>query len=101
MHTRERLAQSGDVLIRRDSDRDALRDEVRGISDRMLARTLADLERDGMVTRTVHSAIPPHVEYEASPLGLDVSVHLGALIHMVESRLPEVLEAQSHFDADQ
>lgn len=69
--------------------------------DRMLARTLADLERDGMVTRTVHSAIPPHVEYEASPLGLDVSVHLGALIHMVESRLPEVLEAQSHFDADQ
>lgn len=46
----------------------ALRRRVDGVSERMLSQTLQNLERDGMVTRTVLEAIPPKVEYELSTL---------------------------------
>ena len=42
---------------------------VDGISQRMLTQTLRDLERNGVVTRTVYPTIPPRVEYALSPLG--------------------------------
>lgn len=40
-----------------------------GISQRMLSRTLRELERDGLVNRTQYSTIPPKVEYTLTPLG--------------------------------
>ena len=40
-----------------------------GISQRMLSRTLRELERDGLVNRTQCSTIPPKVEYTLTPLG--------------------------------
>ena len=42
---------------------------IKGISQRMLIVTLRNLERDGMIMRTVHATIPPRVEYELSELG--------------------------------
>ncbi|MGD7732289.1 winged helix-turn-helix transcriptional regulator [Propionibacteriaceae bacterium G57] len=58
------------ALLREDDLRfGELRRRVGGISDRMLSQTLGQLERDGFVQRTVHSAIPPHVEYSLTPLG--------------------------------
>jgi len=53
---------------------------VTGISQRMLTRTLRQLERDGLLTRTVHAAVPPRVDYALTPLGttlLDSVVALG------------------------
>lgn len=41
----------------------ALRDEVEGISHKMLTQNLRMLERDGLVDRTVHPTVPPRVEY--------------------------------------
>jgi DNA-binding HxlR family transcriptional regulator len=46
-----------------------LRRRVRGISERMLAQTLQELEADGFVLRTAHAVVPPHVDYELTPLG--------------------------------
>ncbi|MGW5745731.1 winged helix-turn-helix transcriptional regulator [Amycolatopsis sp. NPDC003861] len=42
---------------------------VTGISQRMLTRTLRQLERDGLLTRTVHPSVPPRVEYTLTGLG--------------------------------
>jgi DNA-binding HxlR family transcriptional regulator len=63
-----------------------LRREIGGISQQMLTRTLRGLERDGMVSRTVHPTTPPQVEYALTPLGhslAEEAVRLGqwALAH--------------------
>jgi DNA-binding HxlR family transcriptional regulator len=42
---------------------------VGGVSQRMLTKTLRQMEDDGFVTRTVHPVVPPKVEYELTPLG--------------------------------
>jgi DNA-binding HxlR family transcriptional regulator len=42
---------------------------VTGISQRMLTLTVRALERDGLVTRTVHPSIPPRVEYALTDRG--------------------------------
>ncbi|MEU3766238.1 helix-turn-helix domain-containing protein [Amycolatopsis keratiniphila] len=53
---------------------------ITGISQRMLTLTLRHLERDGLVTRTVHPSVPPRVDYTLTALGttlLDAAVALG------------------------
>jgi DNA-binding HxlR family transcriptional regulator len=42
---------------------------IPGISQRMLSRTLAQLHRDGLITRTAYAEVPPRVEYALAPLG--------------------------------
>lgn len=46
-----------------------LRDEVGGISHKMLTQNLRMLERNGLVSRTVHPSIPPRVEYALTEAG--------------------------------
>lgn len=43
--------------------------DIDGISQRMLTVTLRGLERDGLVTRTVHAVVPPRVDYALTPMG--------------------------------
>lgn len=75
-----------------------IRRKVEGISDRMLSQTLAQLERDGMVDRTVHSSIPPHVDYSLTPLGAKLSDALVLLVSTVEAELDQVVKAQENYD---
>ena len=72
----------------------ALRRRVEGVSEKMLSQTLQALERDGMLTREVVTAIPPRVEYELSPLGADVAQRLRALADLLEARAGEVQRAR-------
>lgn len=76
-----------------------IRRRIDGISDRMLSQTLTQLERDGMVERTVHSSIPPHVDYQLTPLGQTIAEPLISLISTLESELSTVLDAQQEYDA--
>lgn len=46
---------------------------VPGISQKMLTKTLRQMEFDGLVTRTIHPVIPPHVDYRLTPLGHSLS----------------------------
>ncbi|MDQ7810620.1 helix-turn-helix domain-containing protein [Amycolatopsis sp. A133] len=54
---------------------------VTGISQRMLTRTLRQLERDGLLTRTVHPSVPPRVEYTLTEVGATL---LGSLTHLAD-----------------
>lgn len=46
-----------------------LRRELPGISHKMLTQQLRELERHGLIRRTVHPVVPPHVDYDITPLG--------------------------------
>ncbi|QCQ92399.1 transcriptional regulator [Rhodococcus sp. SGAir0479] len=77
----------------------ALRRRVDGVSERMLAQTLQQLERDGLVHREVRETLPPHVEYSLTPLGRDIAERLTGLIVLLESRMPDIRAAQTRYDA--
>jgi DNA-binding HxlR family transcriptional regulator len=68
-----------------------LRRHIGGISERMLAQTLQDLEADGFVLRTAHPVVPPHVDYELTPLGQGAAAQVVSLVSWVESHLPQIL----------
>lgn len=49
---------------------------MHGVTQRMLTRTLRQLERDGLILRYDHREVPPRVEYELSELGQGLLVHM-------------------------
>lgn len=75
-----------------------LRRSVEGISQRMLTHTLRQLERDGLVERTVYPSVPVRVEYELTPLGRTLIEPLAALADWVESHRSVILSAHAAYD---
>ncbi|MET8949877.1 winged helix-turn-helix transcriptional regulator [Streptomyces sp. NPDC004393] len=75
-----------------------LRRRVDGVSEKMLSQTLHALERDGLVHRDAQPTNPPRVDYELTPLGHEVAERLLGLIHFVEGRMDDVLEARRRYD---
>ncbi|KPI03352.1 transcriptional regulator, HxlR family [Actinobacteria bacterium OK006] len=75
-----------------------LRRRVDGVSEKMLSQTLHALERDGLVHREAQPTNPPRVDYTLTPLGREVSARLLNLIHFVEGRMDDVLEARECYD---
>ncbi|MEV0246610.1 helix-turn-helix domain-containing protein [Nocardia sp. NPDC050712] len=57
-----------------------LRRVIPGATQRMLTLQLRELERDGVITRTVYPEVPPRVEYELTPFGRS----LGPLLELME-----------------
>src|SRR5688572_30434050 len=76
-----------------------LRREIDGISQRMLTVTLRQLERDGLVTRTVYPVVPPRVEYALTPLGATLHSTIQALVSWTETHQEEVVAARAAYDA--
>jgi DNA-binding HxlR family transcriptional regulator len=72
---------------------------IDGITARMLTVTLRGLERDGIVTRTIHPVIPPRVEYALTPMGRTLLDTIGQLVTWTDSHLPEIEAARAAYDA--
>jgi DNA-binding HxlR family transcriptional regulator len=72
---------------------------IPGVSPKMLTQTLRALERDGLVTRTVHAVVPPRVDYELTSLGRSLLVLVDALRDWAESHIVDVIEARAAYDA--
>ena len=70
-----------------------------GISQRMLSRTLKELERDGLVNRTYHPTIPPKVEYNLTPMGQSFREPVSALGHWALDNLAKIDVAREVYDA--
>ncbi len=71
---------------------------VDGISQRMLTVTLRQLERDGLVRRTVHPVVPPRVDYELTPLGATLHDTIEALVNWTEEHRQEIAAARDDYD---
>ncbi|UNO39364.1 helix-turn-helix domain-containing protein [Streptomyces sp. MST-110588] len=76
-----------------------LRREVDGISQRMLTVTLRQLERDGLVRRTVHPVVPPRVDYALTPLGATLHDTIQSLVTWTEEHQNEIATARAAYDA--
>lgn len=68
------------------------------ISRRMLTQGLRDLERDGILLRTVFDSRPPSVEYRLTPLGQSLMIPLLALVDWASTHSERVFSAQDLFD---
>jgi DNA-binding HxlR family transcriptional regulator len=72
---------------------------VPGISQKMLTQTLRQMERNGLVVRTVHAVVPPRVDYRLSPLGLSLGEAFCGVWTWAESNIDTVETARAGFDA--
>lgn len=75
-----------------------LRRLIPDISQRMLTQTLRDLQRNGLISRTVFPTQPPSVEYRLTTLGESLLEPLGALVRWAETHYGIILAARGHFD---
>jgi DNA-binding HxlR family transcriptional regulator len=76
-----------------------LRHQIDGISQRMLTLTLRQLERDGLVRRTVYPVVPPRVEYQLTPLGTTLLDTIQPLVAWARTHRDEVAAARATYDA--
>jgi len=71
-----------------------LRRKIGGVSEKMLAQTLQQLEQDGFIDRVSHPVVPPHVEYSLTALGEEIGSQVESLIEWIETNLPKIMMAQ-------
>jgi DNA-binding HxlR family transcriptional regulator len=86
------LAEAGEMRFSR------LRDRIGGVSQKMLTKTLRQLERDGLVTRRVHPEVPPRVDYRLTPLGESLGESVCGIWMWVEKHMKEVERHRRAYD---
>lgn len=74
---------------------------IDGVSPKMLTQTLRALERDGLISRTVHAVVPPRVDYALTKLGESLLDLVGALESWAQTHMEDVLAARSAYDSGQ
>ena len=77
-----------------------LRREIPSVSQRMLTLTLRNLERDGLVSRTVTASIPPRVDYALTEMGRSLLKPVNALAEWAIDNVETIHAAQARFDAE-
>lgn len=89
----ETLSEQGEMRFSR------IADAVNGISQKMLTQTLRQMERDGLLVRTVHPVIPPHVDYKLTKLGSSLGEAFCGVWVWAGKHLQEIEKARRDFDA--
>lgn len=79
----------------------ALRREIAGISQRMLTRTLRNLERDGLISRTVTPSVPPRVDYALTSVGHSLCRPVSLLGEWAIANRETIAAARMRFDAEE
>ncbi|GAA0282711.1 helix-turn-helix domain-containing protein [Alteraurantiacibacter aestuarii] len=69
------------------------------ISQKMLTQTLRRMEREGLLTRTVHPVVPPHVDYELTDLGKSLGAAFCGVWLWAEANMTRIESARRKFDA--
>jgi DNA-binding HxlR family transcriptional regulator len=77
-----------------------LRREIPSVSQRMLTLTLRNLERDGLVSRTVTPSIPPRVDYALTEMGRSLLKPVDALAQWAIENVETIHAAQALFDVE-
>ena len=90
----EELGSGGEMRFSR------LRERIGGISQKMLTKTLRQLERDGLVTRRVHPVIPPRVDYRLTPLGESLGEAVCGIWLWVEAHREDVERSRRAYDLE-
>ena len=91
----EVLTEGGEMRFTR------IGEAVGGISQKMLTQTLRQMERDGLLVRTVHPVVPPRVEYRLTDLGNSLGCAFCSVWVWAEANLDQITTARGTFDARQ
>ncbi|MFE3760175.1 winged helix-turn-helix transcriptional regulator [Streptomyces sp. NPDC059104] len=75
-----------------------LRNEVEGISHKMLTQNLRMLERYGLIERTVHPVVPPRVDYALTEPGRALRVTIDGLCDWTHRYLGHIEASRNRFD---
>lgn len=89
----EALTEHGELRFSR------LADQVPGISQKMLTQTVRQMERDGLLLRTVWPVVPPKVEYRLTSMGLSLGGAFCGVWVWASDHLKQVEQARATFDA--
>lgn len=68
-----------------------LRRLIPGITQKELTKRLRDLERSGIVERTVYAEVPPRVEYQLTPFGRTLEEPLASLARWAMTHGPTLI----------
>jgi DNA-binding HxlR family transcriptional regulator len=88
----EELGSGGEMRFTR------LRDRIGNVSQKMLTKTLRDLERDGLVSRRVHAVVPPRVDYKLTKLGEALGEAVCGIWTWVEKHMKDVERSRQAYD---
>ena len=99
----DRIADKWSLLVialleRRTLRFSELRRAIDGISQRMLTVTLRQLERDGLVRRTIYPVVPPKVDYELTDMGCTLHETIKALVTWTEEHQSAIVRARADYD---
>ena len=72
---------------------------VPGISQKMLTQTLRQMEREGLVRRTVYAEVPPRVEYELTGLGHELGEAFCGVWTWAEKNIERIEQSRAAYDA--
>lgn len=72
---------------------------VPGVSQKVLASVLRQMERDGLVHRTVYAEVPPRVDYTLTPMGATLGQAFCSVWLWAKEHLVQIETARVEFDA--